>query len=190
MRCQLRIQEHLSYDAPDGSVQIPAERFGAESTGRWIKDRRNLMITGPCGVGKTWLALRKPPAGTTSPCSTNVCRVSLTSWNWPMETVASRACAEATRSGVAFVNVELVELGDVSFVVGDLAWGLGVWKRSGRKQRGGKARGGQRSKLLYVLTDSVEVPARWQFRDTVSAVVASRLGDNFNAALAKALGET
>ncbi len=25
-------------------------------TGKWIKDRRNLMITGPCGVGKTWLA--------------------------------------------------------------------------------------------------------------------------------------
>jgi DNA replication protein DnaC len=25
-------------------------------TGRWIKDKRNLMITGPCGVGKTWLA--------------------------------------------------------------------------------------------------------------------------------------
>jgi DNA replication protein DnaC len=25
-------------------------------TGKWIRDRRNLMITGPCGVGKTWLA--------------------------------------------------------------------------------------------------------------------------------------
>jgi len=25
-------------------------------TGKWIKDHRNLMITGPCGVGKTWLA--------------------------------------------------------------------------------------------------------------------------------------
>ena len=25
-------------------------------TGRWIKHKRNLMITGPCGVGKTWLA--------------------------------------------------------------------------------------------------------------------------------------
>lgn len=25
-------------------------------TNNWIKDKRNLMITGPCGVGKTWLA--------------------------------------------------------------------------------------------------------------------------------------
>ena len=25
-------------------------------TGKWIKDKRNLMVTGPCGVGKTWLA--------------------------------------------------------------------------------------------------------------------------------------
>ena len=25
-------------------------------TGKWINDKRNLMITGPCGVGKTWLA--------------------------------------------------------------------------------------------------------------------------------------
>jgi DNA replication protein DnaC len=25
-------------------------------TGKWITDKRNLIITGPCGVGKTWLA--------------------------------------------------------------------------------------------------------------------------------------
>ncbi len=30
--------------------------FQQLATGRWIKDARNLMITGPCGVGKTWLA--------------------------------------------------------------------------------------------------------------------------------------
>ena len=26
------------------------------AAGRWIADARNLMITRPCGVGKTWLA--------------------------------------------------------------------------------------------------------------------------------------
>lgn len=33
-------------------------------TGKWMRDKRNLAITDPCGVGKTWLAcaLGKPPA--------------------------------------------------------------------------------------------------------------------------------
>lgn len=30
--------------------------FQSLLTAKWIKDKRNLMITGPCGVGKTWLA--------------------------------------------------------------------------------------------------------------------------------------
>lgn len=30
--------------------------FQELATGRWIKEKRNLLITGPCGVGKTWLA--------------------------------------------------------------------------------------------------------------------------------------
>jgi len=65
-------------------------------TGRWIKDRRNLMIH--CLTGEAlhrreelvhaalakpgWPALwHKQPAETASPCCTSVCRVSLTSWN-------------------------------------------------------------------------------------------------------------
>ena len=32
-------------------------------TGKWIADKRNLIITGPCGVGKTWLACALTQAG-------------------------------------------------------------------------------------------------------------------------------
>ena len=45
--------EDVDYKARRG---LDKALFQQMLTGRWIKDRRNLMITGPCGVGKTWLA--------------------------------------------------------------------------------------------------------------------------------------
>ena len=45
--------EDVDYRTPRKLDRTLFQQLGA---GRWIKDARNLMITGPCGVGKTWLA--------------------------------------------------------------------------------------------------------------------------------------
>ena len=45
--------EDVDYRTPR---KLDRAQFQQLATGRWIKDARNLMITGPCGVGKTWLA--------------------------------------------------------------------------------------------------------------------------------------
>ncbi len=67
-------------------------------TGKWIRDKRNLMITGPCGIGKTWLAcaLDKPPAGTALRFYTDACPDCSMSWNWPTAMAASRASSKAS----------------------------------------------------------------------------------------------
>jgi DNA replication protein DnaC len=38
------------------SRRLDKALFQQLSTGRWIAEKRGLLITGPCGVGKTWLA--------------------------------------------------------------------------------------------------------------------------------------
>ena len=45
--------ENVDYRARRG---LDKTLFQKLLTGQWIKERRNLMITGPCGVGKTWLS--------------------------------------------------------------------------------------------------------------------------------------
>jgi DNA replication protein DnaC len=47
------VPEDIDYKSRRG---LDKTLFQQMLTGRWIKDKRNLMITGPCGVGKTWLA--------------------------------------------------------------------------------------------------------------------------------------
>ena len=45
--------EDVDYRAPR---RLDRALFQQLATGTWIEERRNLLITGPCGVGKTWLA--------------------------------------------------------------------------------------------------------------------------------------
>ena len=65
--------------------------FQQLAAGRWIAEHRNLLITGPCGVGKGSVARwRKKPAVMAIRCITLACRASLPISNWPTETAASR----------------------------------------------------------------------------------------------------
>ncbi|MFW5881169.1 MAG: IS21-like element helper ATPase IstB [Roseicyclus sp.] len=45
--------EDVDYRAPR---QLDRDLFRRLADGAWIAKRQNLLITGPCGVGKTWLA--------------------------------------------------------------------------------------------------------------------------------------
>jgi len=45
--------EDVDYRTPR---KLDKALFQQLATGRWVVEHRNLMITGPCGVGKTWLA--------------------------------------------------------------------------------------------------------------------------------------
>lgn len=45
--------EDVDYRTPR---KLDKALFQSLATGRWIAEKRNLLITGPCGVGKTWLA--------------------------------------------------------------------------------------------------------------------------------------
>ncbi len=45
--------EDVDYKTPR---KLDKALFQQLAAGRWIAEKRNLLITGPCGVGKTWLA--------------------------------------------------------------------------------------------------------------------------------------
>lgn len=55
-RAKLRQQaciEDLDFKTPRG---LDRALLGALATGQWIRERLNLLITGPAGVGKSWIA--------------------------------------------------------------------------------------------------------------------------------------
>ena len=55
----------------------------------------------------------------------------------------------------------------------------GVWRRGGRK--------GRKLKLMYVFADKVRLEPRFDFMETVKAVVEARFQENFDQALNEAL---
>jgi len=62
---------------------------------RWIVEHRGLLVTGPCGVGKSWLAcaLGQKPVATASLSTTRACRACLQSWSWPMVMADLPSCS-------------------------------------------------------------------------------------------------
>jgi DNA replication protein DnaC len=45
--------EDVDYRPPR---QLDKALFQQLAAGKWIAEHRNLLVTGPCGVGKSWLS--------------------------------------------------------------------------------------------------------------------------------------
>ena len=73
-----RLRHQASIEDVDYRAARSLDRtlFQALIAGRWIDAAQNLVIEGPAGVGKSWLAcaLDKRPVATTARCSISACR--------------------------------------------------------------------------------------------------------------------
>jgi DNA replication protein DnaC len=47
------VVEDVDYRTPR---RLDKALFGQLATNRWIAEHRNLLVTGPCGIGKSWLS--------------------------------------------------------------------------------------------------------------------------------------
>jgi DNA replication protein DnaC len=81
--------ENLDLRTPRG---LDRSTMQALAGGLWIRQHRNVLVSGPAGIGKSWiactLATRLP--ATASRCSTSACRGCSTTWPW-------RGCMAARR---------------------------------------------------------------------------------------------
>ena len=83
--------EDVDYRTPR---RLDKALFQQLATCRWIAEHRGLLVTGPCGIGKSWLscALAQKVAATATRWSTLACRGCSPIWNSPTVMVVSRAC--------------------------------------------------------------------------------------------------
>jgi DNA replication protein DnaC len=98
LRGRLRFAR-LHHQATVEDVDYPAARgldrtlFQALIAGRWIDEAQNLVIEGPAGVRKSWLACALGPrrAATTAQCCTSAFRGCSAISLWPAAMAATRA---------------------------------------------------------------------------------------------------
>ena len=71
-------------------------------TGQWMRERWNLMITGPCGAGKTWLACALAQSACRDGTTVLYKRLPrLFGGSSPMVTAASHACSEPSQRQIS-----------------------------------------------------------------------------------------
>ena len=85
--------EDVDYRTPR---RLDKALFQQLATSRWVADHRNLLVTGPCGVGKSWLSCALAQKACRDGYSVHYARVPRCSpiLISPTATVASRACSE------------------------------------------------------------------------------------------------
>jgi DNA replication protein DnaC len=63
----------------------------------WIRERRHCLLTGPSGVGKSWLACALGYKACRENLSvTSGCRGCLPPWRWPAVTAATPSCCASS----------------------------------------------------------------------------------------------
>ena len=85
--------EDVDYRTPR---RLDKALFQQLATSRWIAEHRSLLVTGPCGVGKSWgcpVRWRRRPAATATPSTTPACRACSPISNSLTATVGSRGCS-------------------------------------------------------------------------------------------------
>jgi DNA replication protein DnaC len=82
-RFQIRLRaarlRHSQAAIEDVDYRIPRQLdkalFQQLATGRWIAEHRGLLVTGPCGIGKSWLACALAQKACRDGCSVHYARV-------------------------------------------------------------------------------------------------------------------
>jgi DNA replication protein DnaC len=93
---QSAIVEDVDMKAPRGLDKALFQKLIA---GDWINRHQNLIVIGPTGIGKSWLACALGhPAETIAPSSISACRGCSMPWRWHAATAAMPGCSRLSHA--------------------------------------------------------------------------------------------